>query len=331
MRSIHAARTGGAAALLLVVPSFALSQMVESPFQRKGNDPTPIQRQGFSVVLLLGDTQGPEAQDSVPAAARRALADMKDFLPYKSYRLLDTQWTLCCSNSPSAITRLRGLEDREYELELRPIVESTGRLSVRFVLRELEGASKGKLDADGEKRTTMAEMEGRLERLHEEKERLQRSHTQNHPSVLKVNAEINRVTGILNRWRVESENAIAHAMAFAEADRQLQAANEELFRLEREQADLNVVVSKGKTQVERGTKDPLEVLRAQHQLAAVNQRIGTLKDTIASSPQSKFGMRPVIDTSFRMDVGETVVVGTSRLKGGTTALIALLTAVPKSK
>ena len=46
----------------------------------------------------------------------------------------------------------------------------------------------------------------------------------------------------------------------------------------------------------------------------------------------KVGGRPVIDTSFRMDVGETVVVGTSGLKGGSKALIALLTAVPaKSK
>jgi hypothetical protein len=30
-----------------------------------------------------------------------------------------------------------------------------------------------------------------------------------------------------------------------------------------------------------------------------------------------------------MDVGETVVVGTSRVRGGDKALIALLTAVPK--
>jgi hypothetical protein len=36
----------------------------------------------------------------------------------------------------------------------------------------------------------------------------------------------------------------------------------------------------------------------------------------------------IIDTTFTMDVGETVVVGTSRLKGGSRALIALLTAVP---
>jgi hypothetical protein len=38
----------------------------------------------------------------------------------------------------------------------------------------------------------------------------------------------------------------------------------------------------------------------------------------------------MIDTSFTMDIGETVVVGTSRLKGDK-ALIALLTAVPSTK
>jgi hypothetical protein len=40
--------------------------------------------------------------------------------------------------------------------------------------------------------------------------------------------------------------------------------------------------------------------------------------------------RSIIDTSFTMDVGETVVVGTSRLAGGDKALIALLTAVPRT-
>ena len=39
--------------------------------------------------------------------------------------------------------------------------------------------------------------------------------------------------------------------------------------------------------------------------------------------------RSVIDTTFNMEVGETVVVGTSRVRGGDKALIALLTAVPK--
>jgi hypothetical protein len=46
-------------------------------------------------------------------------------------------------------------------------------------------------------------------------------------------------------------------------------------------------------------------------------------------PSTNSGRRnTIIDTSFTMDVGETVVVGTSRLRGGSKALIALLTAVP---
>ena len=53
---------------------------------------------GFSVVLVVGDSQGAAgANDTVPEAARKALADMKDFLPYKRYQLLDAAWILCCA------------------------------------------------------------------------------------------------------------------------------------------------------------------------------------------------------------------------------------------
>jgi hypothetical protein len=69
-------------------------------------------RQGFSVVLLLGDAQGVDSQDALPSGARKALLDVKDFLPYKGYRLIDTHWMLCCSGSTPAITRVRGLDDR---------------------------------------------------------------------------------------------------------------------------------------------------------------------------------------------------------------------------
>jgi hypothetical protein len=37
----------------------------------------------------------------------------------------------------------------------------------------------------------------------------------------------------------------------------------------------------------------------------------------------------LIDTSFNMSLGETVVVGTSRMRGGNRALIVLLTAATK--
>ena len=85
---------------------------------KKLSNPEPMPRRGFNVVLLLGDMQDATGQDTVPVAARKALSDMKDFLPYKGYRLLDTQWVLA-SNSGPAITRLRGVDDQEFELELR--------------------------------------------------------------------------------------------------------------------------------------------------------------------------------------------------------------------
>src|SRR5262249_21964364 len=68
--------------------------------------------QGFSVVLVLGDMQNTSTADSVPSAARKALADMKDFLPYKGYRLLDVQWTLCCGKH-RVVSGLRGVEETQ--------------------------------------------------------------------------------------------------------------------------------------------------------------------------------------------------------------------------
>ena len=53
----------------------------------------PRRVQGFSVLLLVGETQGAAAPpENISAPARKALADIKDFLPYKRYRALDTVW-----------------------------------------------------------------------------------------------------------------------------------------------------------------------------------------------------------------------------------------------
>jgi hypothetical protein len=72
-------------------------------------------------------------------------------------------------------------------------------------------------------------------------------------------------------------------------------------------------------------QNPDEVKRLATRLDSVNRRISDLKRT-QDTKAEKAGGRPVIDTSFRMDDGETVVVGTSKVKGGGKALIALLTA-----
>lgn len=52
----------------------------------------PAQVRGFSVVLLLGEQQGSVPAEGLSPSALRAIADIKEFLPYKGYRVLDTQW-----------------------------------------------------------------------------------------------------------------------------------------------------------------------------------------------------------------------------------------------
>jgi hypothetical protein len=76
--------------------------------------------QGFSVVLLLGDAQGNSVPDGLSAPARKALADIKDFLPFKSYRVLDTQW-VAAETGPFAQAQLRlhGVDSQEYEFILK--------------------------------------------------------------------------------------------------------------------------------------------------------------------------------------------------------------------
>lgn len=137
--------------------------------------------QGFSVVLVLGEMQGSGPAENVPPAARKALADMKDFLPYKSYRLLDAQWTLCCGRSMIA-TRLRGPDQQDYDLELDPgPSETSGKWNVRFLLREATAASEPpaggvSVDRSAAIAAQRAELETRIKQLRER-------YDENHPQV----------------------------------------------------------------------------------------------------------------------------------------------------
>ena len=270
----HVVRVALAALALAVASAPAGAQQASADSApKKVNAPDPLPRRGFNVVLLLGDMMGGDTQDAIPVAARKALADMKDFLPYKSYRLLDTQWIISgnAAGNAAAVTRLRGVDDQEYELELRasPAFAPGAALSaigitVNFRLRD-------SLDA--------ASLDGRTPLQPKELGKAD-------PAVLEISREI--------------------------------------FNLERERDDLQLQVSKKRKQVEVGTMDPDEVRRAEQQLTAVTRRIADLKQSSAATSAKAAG-RPVIDTSFRMDDGETVVVGTSKVKGGGKALIALLT------
>jgi hypothetical protein len=103
---------------------------------------------GFSVVLAQGDLKaGTGASENVPPAAAKALADLKDFLPYKSYRLLDTQWTM---GSGRISGRLKGPEGKEYFIEVTTRKGATPDAPVSVTRFAVSEATPG---ADGTKFT----------------------------------------------------------------------------------------------------------------------------------------------------------------------------------
>jgi hypothetical protein len=81
-------------------------------------------------------------------------------------------------------------------------------------------------------------------------------------------------------------------------------------------ADLRRQLEEARVLREIGRASALDVQRAEQAAASVSRGGGQGTG------------RPLIDTSFTMDVGETVVVGTSRVNGDR-AIIVLLTAVAK--
>lgn len=81
--------------LLLLCTTAAFAQETPAP---PAPTPTPTPRpsaagqetQLFQVVLLRASRQGPESVDDVPKSARKALEDIRDFLPFKRYQLVDS-------------------------------------------------------------------------------------------------------------------------------------------------------------------------------------------------------------------------------------------------
>lgn len=244
-------------------PSGTYQEAARRGAQDKGFGPGRVNwdgmgMRGFSVALVIGDLTGASTADNLPAGAKKALSDMRDFLPYKSYRLLDTHWILCCSSSQASVAgRLRGSEEDEYSFQIyaRPTGESA-ELAITFSLRDVGGspadqAFTGVLSAERARRNS--ELAREYQELEQRYAESRAKLSENHPDQVKLRAQLE------------------------DARRKFQ-------------------------EIERGST----VTRS------------TLRST-----------RPVLDSAFNMKVGETVVIGTSRLKGDK-ALIALLTAASRA-
>jgi hypothetical protein len=207
--------------------------------------------QGFGIVLVLGDVQDGGTSDSVPPAARAALADLKDFLPYRSYRVLDTAWLLASSATRQAVSsRLQGPDEQDYEVTLDRLPVGPSSLQVHFSMREPDG--------NAERRAAIADREAALK------------------------SELQQLTA-------------AHAALQTQLKRAEAAQN---------RADVDAL---------------------RHRLADMEVAIETRQRQARYAP----GGATLIDTSFTMSLGETVVVGTSRMRGGNRALIVLLTAATR--
>jgi hypothetical protein len=83
-----------------------------------------------------------------------------------------------------------------------------------------------------------------------------------------------------------------------------------------------------KKRVAAGVLSPRDLRPLEDQVLQLERKIAAARADVPAQRSSKSG-RNIINSSFTMDVGETVVVGTSRL-GGDKALIALVTAAKRS-
>jgi hypothetical protein len=249
----------------LSVPAFAQSR--QAPPSRKADSPARSGAaggiQGFSVVLVVGSAQGTGASDGVPEAARKALADMKDFLPYKRYQLIDASWMLCCASfqtGPGVSGRMRGPDNREYSYTIEPNGITDGKVNLRFSLREITGTTPG-LDSKS----------------------------------LSDSAKLVR--------------------------------DQQLHEAVKEAADATLELKAIQRRYEVGVASQPEYDKARQRVRFAEQRVAELEPA-ANGGAAKIGTRAMIDSTFAIMPGETVVIGTSRVAGDQ-ALIALLTAATR--
>jgi len=96
----------------------------------------PPADQAFQLILLEADRTGSGDPGPLPPAARKALADLKDFLPYSGFRLLDSAFV---RTTREARVVVEGMGGRAYEATLvfrgDPRASGAELLLERFSLR----------------------------------------------------------------------------------------------------------------------------------------------------------------------------------------------------
>jgi hypothetical protein len=80
-------------------------------------DAAPL-TQSFQLLLLAASTHKAAGEPDVPSGAQKALADLRGFLPYKDYKLLDSTWLRATQDRPTE-GRVVGQGDQGYSVRLQ--------------------------------------------------------------------------------------------------------------------------------------------------------------------------------------------------------------------
>lgn len=92
-----------AGALLAAPPAWAQPERPPSP------PPTRL----FQIVVLVASPQGTDSLADLPANTRTAVEDVRSFLPFRSYRAVDTALV---RTAKVARTVMKGADDAEYQV-----------------------------------------------------------------------------------------------------------------------------------------------------------------------------------------------------------------------
>ena len=119
-----------AAFVLFPLAAFAadLDEATPPPPAPTGGAST-VRNQLFQVILLRAAVNGPEEIVGIPKNAEKAIRDVKDFLPFKSYRLLDST-LIRVDDQIGGKVRVDGIPPQQYDVSVawRPV--SANRLSI---------------------------------------------------------------------------------------------------------------------------------------------------------------------------------------------------------
>ena len=279
------------------------------------------QLMGYSIVLVHGDLQ-PGTKSDLPPAAEGALNNMRDFLPFKSFQLIDSAWILA-SGGGIVNSQLRGADGQDYVVSIETAAGENGMQRMQFSLQENVAPSR-RANERAEVERDLAAMQTLYLQLRDKYNAARSARNANHPDVVRFAAQIadteSRLAVLQERLR-DLETQIPAARRYGELMQEYNVA------VARYNAALKAV------EVEKGTA---EARMAQAQVEVMRARIVELERAIHEAGRGPFtresrpGTLSLIDTQFTMRLGETVVVGTSRVRGDK-ALIAILTAVPQSK